>query len=74
MHFTAGNQALYVQTPRENSHESLPTTPDLNLILCISSPELAKVQIFPNYKRCKHWKAVLYQNTKYYYYSTQEMY
>lgn len=44
---TAGNQALYVQTPQENSHESLPTTvsPDLNLILLISSPELPKVEM-----------------------------
>lgn len=46
MFFTAGNQALYMQTPGENSHESLPTTasPDLNLILLISSPELSKVE------------------------------
>lgn len=44
MYFTAGNQALYVQPPEENSHENLPTpvSPDLNLILLISSPELPK--------------------------------
>lgn len=55
MFFTAGNQALYMQAPRENSHESLPTTvsSNLNLILLISSPELSKVEKSKNFLTAK---------------------